>query len=124
VPTFAANFGFYAVGDFDVALFAWASKFPGETGSLPYACDGRGVGRTGYCSRLFDGDVEQLERIVDPSRYAAVANRADRRLVLDVPVLPLYQTLKVYAFRSSLRGIRANPFWSVTWNAENWWLAE
>jgi len=122
VPRFGIDFGFYEAGDFDIALFAWGSKFPGESGSLPYACDGRGVGHTGYCSRLFDDDIEQLERIVDPSRYAAVANRADRRLALDVPVLPLYQTLKVYAYRSSLRGIRPNPFWAVTWNAEDWWL--
>jgi peptide/nickel transport system substrate-binding protein len=106
--------------DFDVALFSWHKPLLG-TVSAPYSC-GDPDNWTGYCSRLVTGDLEQLERIVDPMRYAAVANRADRRLAQDVPVIPLFQPPLFTAVRGSIQGVVPNAFNDPTWNAENWWL--
>jgi peptide/nickel transport system substrate-binding protein len=124
VPEYAANLAFVEAGAFDAALFAWRKDNPGESGSWPYSCaEPEKPGNvTGYCSRLFNADFDQLRRIVDPARYATVANRADRRLARDVPVIPLYQQPRLYAYRDSIRGIVPNPFWAVWWNGENWWL--
>ena len=105
--------------DFDVALFSWHVTL-GDA-SFPYSC-GNPSNSTGYCSRLVTADLEQLERIVDPVRYRAVANRIDRRLAQDVPVIPLFQPPLFMAFRNSIQGVAPNAFNHPTWNAENWWL--
>ena len=105
--------------DFDVALFSWHKELGSVT--APYSC-GDPDDWTGYCSRLATADLEQLERIIDPVRYAAVANRADRRLAQDVPVIPLFQPPLFVAFRNSIQGVVPNAFGDPTWNAENWWL--
>jgi ABC-type transport system substrate-binding protein len=112
-------------GDFDVALFQYQKPAPGDTFS-PYRC-GAGYNLSGYCSRLVTSDLDQLDRIVDPARRAAVANRVDRRLAAAVPALPLYQFPLTYVVRKGLNGVVPNGYsiltsgWSV-WNAENWWL--
>ena len=108
-------------GDFDVALFAWHKVLPVDITTITYAC-GNDANFTGYCSRLVTDDLGQLERIVEPVRYADVANRVDRRFAQDVPMIPLYQPPLFIAFTDSLQGVVPNAFNAVTWNAENWWL--
>lgn len=120
VPLYAANFGFITRGDFDAALFAWTT-FAGTGGHTIFTCGNR-LNFTGYCSRLFTQDIDQLGRVMQVSRHAAIANRADRRLAQDVPVLPLYQPPRFVAFRESVKGIRPSAFGSPTWNAQDWWL--
>ena len=111
-------------GEFDVALFGESKAAPEDAYSA-YGC-GRG-NVSGYCSRLVTADLDQLDRILDPARRAAVANRIDRRLVADVPALPLFQVPLTYVVRKQLQGVVPNGYsvltsgWSV-WNAENWWL--
>jgi peptide/nickel transport system substrate-binding protein len=124
VPDYAPPATFFGPifqqGDFDVALFSWHVEL--GNGSFPYSC-GDTSNWTGYCSRLVTADLEQLERIVDPVRYRAVANRVDRRLAQAVPVIPLFQPPLFTAFRDSIQGVAPNAFSHPTWNAENWWLA-
>jgi peptide/nickel transport system substrate-binding protein len=107
-------------GDFDVALFATLRAAPDQILS-DLGCGWPG-NFGGYCSRLVTEDILQLSRIVDPERHAAVANRVDRRLVQDVPVIPLYQAPVFVAYRATLRGVVPSAFNDPTWNAENWWL--
>jgi peptide/nickel transport system substrate-binding protein len=108
-------------GNFDVALFLWQNKSaPEEVNSL-YRC-GAESNFSGYCSRLYTSDINQLDRIVDPVRRAAVANRADRRMAGDVPILPLYQRPFTFGVRKPIQGFVPNGFGSILWNAENWWL--
>ena len=105
--------------DFDIALFSW-HKSLGDARAA-YSC-GNPANFTGYCSRLVTGDYQQLESIVDPTRYAEVANRVDGRLAHDVPVIPLFQAPLFVAVRDSIRGVVPNAFNATTWNAEDWWL--
>ena len=112
-------------GDFDVALFSYVKLAPDEV-FIPYRC-GAGYNPSGYCSRLLTADIDQLGRIVDPARRAAVANRIDRRLAAAVPALPLYQFPHTYVVRKGLNGVVPNGYSVLVgggsvWNAENWWL--
>jgi peptide/nickel transport system substrate-binding protein len=108
-------------GDFDVALFLWQNKAAPEEVNGLYRC-GAESNWSGYCSRLYTSDINQLDRIVDPKRRAAVANRADRRMAGDVPILPLYQRPFTFGVRKSIQGFVPNGFGGITWSAENWWL--
>jgi peptide/nickel transport system substrate-binding protein len=109
-------------GRWDVALFAWEAS-PRALRALHelYGCRGR-LNWTGYCQRLVTGDLEQSDVIVDAKQRARVLNRADRRLALDVPVIPLFQSPLLAAFRAPVRGLVLNPGGDPTWNAEDWWL--
>jgi peptide/nickel transport system substrate-binding protein len=111
-------------GNFDVALFQYTKSVPGDAFS-PYRC---AATYSGYCSRLVDSDLDQLDRTLDPARRVVVANRIDRRLAADVPALPLLQYPLTYVVRRGrLHGVVPNGFSALTtggslWNAENWWL--
>jgi len=108
-------------GNFDVALFRWLFKLAPQEVESPYRCGGD-RNFSGWCSRLFTADVNDLERMIRPERRAVVANRADRRLVRDVPVLPLFQPLNANFARRNLHGLVPNTFGALLWNAEDWWL--
>jgi peptide/nickel transport system substrate-binding protein len=114
-------------GEFDVALFSYIKRGPDDVDS-PYRCP-PDANASGYCSRLTEAELDQLDRIVDPARRAVVANRVDRRLASDVPALPLFQQHGTYVVRKGLHGVVPNPYSVLTcgscvWNAENWWLAK
>ena len=109
-------------GEFDAALFTWLHS-PGGVAAPEGKCpDNQNF--TGYCSRLTMRDVQQAARILDPSLRALALNAADRKLVRDVPLLPLYQSVVRYAVKSAFRGGElggppGNPFE----HSEDWWLA-
>ena len=104
---------------FDAALFSWV-HFPGGSWKDVYGC-GAPQNFTGYCQRLVTADLDQADRILDPSQRARVLNRVDRRLALDVPIIPLYQFLVTSAHRAHVRAFALVPN-NLLWNAENWWL--
>jgi ABC-type transport system substrate-binding protein len=124
VPVYASGatlFGpILTSGAFDVALFSWLKSAPGQVES-GYRC-GNDSNATGYCSRVVTSDLNQSDQIVDPERQAVVANRADRQLAQDVPVIPLFQSPSFVAFRDTIHGIVPDAFIDPTWNAGNWWV--
>jgi len=116
---FAPEDGILAKGDFDVALFSWNRMSPEQVDST-YRCENP-FNFGGYCTRLVDDDLDQLDVIVEPKRRVDVGGRVDRRLAADVPTIPLFQSPIYVAFRESIHGIVPNAFNALTWNAENWW---
>jgi peptide/nickel transport system substrate-binding protein len=106
-------------GGLDMADFAWFNS--SGIGPGIYGCR-ESDNVTGYCQRLVTADLNQADRILDADQRARVLNRADRRLALDVPVIPLYQPPAIVAFRATIRNFGASSLDLV--NAENWWLAE
>jgi peptide/nickel transport system substrate-binding protein len=111
-------------GDFDLALYSWIT-LPDSPGAMVgvYGC-GADQNWTGYCQRLVTRDLDQAQRILDPTRQANVLNRADAQLARDVPVIPLFENPYVVAHRATVRNVRltaqVDPFVGV----EDWWLAE
>jgi peptide/nickel transport system substrate-binding protein len=94
----------------------------GEFGADLYGCGGAS-NFTGYCQRLVTHDLDQADRILDAEQRACVLNRADAQMAKDVPVIPLFQTPNVIAYRATLRGV-VSASGNELWNAENWWFAE
>ena len=125
-PAYAPNEPLFGTvlpsGNFDVSLFNYSRL--SELQDSQFRCESS---FTGYCSRLVNADSDQLDRIVEPARRVAVANRIDRRLAADVPALPLFQIPLIYVVRKGLRDVVPNGFGPLTtggtlWNAEDWWL--
>ena len=105
-------------GEIDMAAFAWLGGII-TTGAY---CCGAEQNVTGYCQRLVTADLNQADRILDEGQRARALNRVDRRLANDVPVIPLYQTPGITAYRATIRNVGRSA--ADLANAENWWLAE
>jgi peptide/nickel transport system substrate-binding protein len=108
-------------GRFDIALFALTSDWPEDVPHSAYRCQGD-ANFTGYCSRLVTRDLAQLASIIDFARLAEVANDADRKLAVDVPAIPLFQSASRDAIRRRVRTPTPDSF-PFHLNLEDWWLA-
>ena len=110
-------------GDFDLALFSWLTR-PGSAGTMVvlYGC-GAVQNFSGYCQRLVTRDLDQAQRILDPTRQAEVLNRADAQLARDVPVIPLFENPTVVAYRTRVRNVGITAQLDPFVGAEDWWLA-
>jgi peptide/nickel transport system substrate-binding protein len=108
-------------GDFDAALFNF-NMVPGGS-ATPEAICGDAGNLAGYCTRLTMRDVQQVDRILDPVVRSRLLNAVDRKLVRDVPVLPLFQPVIQFALKKTIRGFvpRGSPF-SIWEHDEDWWL--
>jgi peptide/nickel transport system substrate-binding protein len=108
-------------GSFDAALFQWNLSPGGSV--VPEARCGDQANWAGYCSRLTMRDVQQVDRIVDPSQRARVLNAIDLKLVRDVPLLPLFQPILQVALKKTIRGFVPGGSPGVpTDHNEDWWL--
>jgi peptide/nickel transport system substrate-binding protein len=105
-------------GEFDAVEYALFSF--DELGANVHGCGGAN-NITGYCQRLVTRDLDQSGRILDAGQRARVLNRADAQMAKDVPVIPLYQTPNVIAFRATIRNVVSASSHEL-WNAEDWWL--
>ena len=107
-------------GDFDAALFFYL-RDPLLAGLDQELGCGGGFNFTGYCQRLVTADLDQADRILDADRRAAVLNRADAQLALDVPVIPLWYVTGRVSLRKTVHGYTIYPL-PLPWRAEDWWL--
>jgi ABC-type transport system substrate-binding protein len=108
-------------GAFDVALFASTSSSPDPLGVADSFGCGGSINLTGYCQRLVTQDLDQADRILSADQRARVLNRADARMALDVPVIPLWSTPVSLTVRSTIRGVI--PCFPLHFcNAVNWWI--
>jgi len=77
----------------------------------------------GYCSEdqtqaMFDG-----ENVLDPQDRLPYTQNAQKLMMDDLPILPLFQRLKVDAWAKNLCGIQSGPANYITWNVETWYFA-
>jgi peptide/nickel transport system substrate-binding protein len=108
-------------GEFDAALFSWGTLAGGS--AVPEARCPDAQNWSGYCDRLTMRDAQQVDRIVDPAQRARLLNAVDRKLVRDVPILPLYQTILRVAVRKTIRGLDPGGAGGPLAHNEDWWLA-
>jgi peptide/nickel transport system substrate-binding protein len=114
---------FMETGAHDTIDFAWATNGDPSFGSDLFACTGmQNYGR--YCSQELSDLLAAANREFDhePAR-AALANRADALMAVDLPSLPLYAYPSLLAYRTTLDGLvnktsAQGPFW----NAADWRL--
>jgi peptide/nickel transport system substrate-binding protein len=108
-------------GEFDAALFRFGME-PGGA-AAPEAICGDPFNYSGYCRRLTMRDVQQVDRIVDPAVRSRLLNAVDRKLVRDVPLLPLFQPILQIALRKTIRGfVASGPPGVFFEHNEDWWL--
>jgi peptide/nickel transport system substrate-binding protein len=117
---FPAFFTILRGGNFDAALFSWIRLTGGA--AVPEAKCGDEGNLGGYCTRLTMRDVQQIDRVVDPSQRARLLNGLDLKLVRDVPVLPLFQPTAQAALKKTFKGWTPGGTVGNVEQNEDWWL--
>ena len=108
--------------DFDIVLYAWVGGGQLLSPYHTFRCGGKD-NFTGYCSRPLTLDLLRTTVLVDDAERAALQNRIDRKLAIDVPAIPLFELPTLLARRTTVRNVAPNPGGDIAWNAEDWWLA-
>jgi ABC-type transport system substrate-binding protein len=113
--------------DFELAAFAWVfGSDPG--GRTEYTCDQipsqdndwQGQNYTGWCNPTAHAAIvsaaTQLRREDRRESY----RRFQQAFTADVPSIPLFQRLALYAINPALQGFVPSPSEYYTWNAHEW----
>jgi peptide/nickel transport system substrate-binding protein len=113
--------------DFDIAEFAWMGEAdPG--GETLYRCDqiplptNRWTGQNvmGWCNEKADEAVRRANNTLSRKERAAAYRVLQQEFTRDVPSLPLFSRLHIYATNPNFRNLKPDPTEEVTWNVAEW----
>ncbi|MCW2921842.1 MAG: extracellular solute-binding protein family 5 [Thermoleophilia bacterium] len=82
-----------------------------------------GKNRMGWCNEDAERVMSAADNEVDPVKRAALVHEANAIIADQVPLLPLFQSPDVVAWRSRVQGLKLNPSANHTWNMEAWWVS-
>jgi peptide/nickel transport system substrate-binding protein len=115
--------------DFDLVEFAW---IPGlePNGQVSYSCDQipseennwRGQNYMGWCNGTTTAALSSAAREISRDQRAEYYRIAQEEFTEDLPSLPLFSQLDLYAVAPEFRNLRLNSTELMTWNCWEWSL--
>ena len=90
-------------GDFDVAISAWVMDFPDAAGFLECFMTGAPGNDGGYSNSEFDALMKKAQVETDRSKRINYLHEAEKILIDDMPLIPLY-----FASDAKMQSARAN----------------
>jgi peptide/nickel transport system substrate-binding protein len=90
---------------------------------IPKAPSWAGKNRMAWCDRNAEAIMTAADSEVDPVKRAKLVHEADTIIADNVPVLPLFQSPDVVAWRARVHGLKLNPTSNHTWNMDEWWVS-
>mgnify|MGYP006353019547 CR=1 FL=1 len=111
--------------DFDAVLFTFITGGDGFGLDPLFACDGPS-NFMGYCSEPVTRLLQEANEESSEGKRRSLVHRAGAILAEDAASIPILQRPRFLYLRARLHGIEDNPslLQGVTWNAEEWWVAE
>lgn len=91
-------------------------------GEIPRKPSWAGKNRAAWCDEQADALMARADVAVDPEQRAALVRQANELIAEAVPVLPLFQSPDVIAWRTRVQGLVPNPTANHTWNMHDWWV--
>jgi peptide/nickel transport system substrate-binding protein len=111
------------VGNFDVALFAWAGS-PLVTGSSSTYITGGGNNKGKYSNPEVDALTAELDVTSDVDAQNELVTQIETILWNDLATIPLFAHPGITASSSTIEGVTAQPSQThVTWNMQEWGVA-
>lgn len=94
--------------DYQIARSAWIGDFVDPVNFLECFTTGNGNNRTGWASPEYDALIAESRRIQErPARYA-VYQKAERILLEEAPLAPVYFYTRVYLMSPDVKGFETN----------------
>ncbi len=110
--SFLADLGAH---QYQMFYIGWAADYPDPQDFLEVLFDGTSQGNnTGYDQKNVDQILAQASAETDPQKRAALYAQADRLVVEDAPVIPLFFDTEYNLVRPSVKGLTITPLGIVS----------
>ena len=95
------------VGDFQISRAGWIGDYEDPNTFLDLMRPNRGNNKTGWENMDFDALVEEANTINDQDKRYELLNEAEKILIENMPIIPLYTYVRVYQLSPDVKGF--NP---------------
>ena len=95
------------VGDFQISRAGWIGDYEDPNTFLDLMRPNRGNNKTGWENIDFDALVEEANTINDQEKRYELLNEAEKILIDNMPIIPLYTYVRVYQLSPDVKGF--NP---------------
>jgi ABC-type oligopeptide transport system substrate-binding subunit len=95
--------------DYQVARRGWVADYPDPNTFIDMFLSKSGNNNTGWANPAYDALVDQAARTKDPRARLEVLQRAERLLMDELPIAPIYFYVTQEMWRPSLHGFYENP---------------
>ena len=95
------------VGDFQISRAGWIGDYEDPNTFLDLMRPNRGNNKTGWENMEFDALVEEGNTINDQEKRYELLNEAEKILIDNMPIIPLYTYVRVYQLSPDVKGF--NP---------------
>ncbi|MGE9268694.1 MAG: peptide ABC transporter substrate-binding protein, partial [Verrucomicrobiales bacterium] len=89
--------------DFDLAAGGWIGDYLDPTTFLEMWINGGGNNNTGWGSAAYEDLLREAENTADPAERLATLSRAEKILLADTPILPIYHYTTNYLIRPEVK---------------------
>lgn len=107
-------------GNFDMARSGWAADYPEPSTFLTVFLGSGGQNDSGWQNAEYDALIERALSEPDQAERNALYAKAERILLDELPVIPMYQSSKVALIREGLEGMDPNPMDTHLWKNLRW----
>ena len=92
------------VGDFQISRAGWIGDYEDPNTFLDLMRPNRGNNKTGWEDMDFDALIEKANTINNQKERYELLNKAEKILIENMPVIPLYTYVRVYQLSSDVKG--------------------
>ncbi len=94
--------------EYQIARAGWYGDYVDPNTFLDMFVTGGGNNETGWSNAAYDRLIAEAARETDPDRRMAVLREAERLLLDDVPIMPIYYYTSTFLVRPGLEGVTPN----------------
>lgn len=96
-------------GKYELAMAGWLADYPDAAAFLDKFLSGSGLNDTGWNTPAFDELVRQARAAQDEENYLKALSEAERILLEEMPVLPIFDYTTVYAAQKWVKDVYYPP---------------
>jgi oligopeptide transport system substrate-binding protein len=94
--------------DYDIARMGWIGDYDDPATFLDMWITGGGNNRTGWSNKQYDSLINEGSRSADQTQRFSVFQRAEKILLDEMPILPVYFYTNVYCINTAVKGWEPN----------------
>lgn len=119
-PSFKKRIEKLAQKDFQICFGLWGPDFNDPLTYLDIFTTGNGNNHTGYSSLAFDANIFKASSEGDAKKRMELLVKAERTLLSDAPICPIYYRNRTYVMSPSLKGVIRNGFQDLSFYEAYW----
>jgi oligopeptide transport system substrate-binding protein len=96
------------IGDFTISRAGWIGDYEDPNTFLDLFRPNRGNNKTGWSNAEYDNYVEQANKTMDQKERYILLNKAEKIIMNELPILPVYSYVKDYQISSDVKGFYPN----------------